>query len=122
MIYVPDGCKNSSGCKLHVHFHGCGANLNVVGDYFTKNAGYNQVAEANNIIILYPQTKTDCFDVDGRYKNGDQHITKDGEQIKRMWNMVKRICGQEIADYWTDEDFQMQMVIVPIFIIINIIF
>lgn len=27
-----------------------------IGDVFAKHAGYNEVAEANNIIILYPQT------------------------------------------------------------------
>jgi poly(3-hydroxybutyrate) depolymerase len=30
-------------------------NRGSIGDVFARNSGYNQVAELNNIIILYPQ-------------------------------------------------------------------
>ena len=99
VIYVPDGCKNSSGCKVHVQFHGCGANIDSAGDYYTKNSGFNEVAEANNIIVLYPQGSGRCFDGENYFNNGDQFATKEGEHIKRMWNMVKRISGQEVTVY-----------------------
>ncbi len=56
------------GCKLHVVFHGCNQHADKLGDEFVKNAGYNQVADLNDLIILYPQTKLSlsnpnaCFD------------------------------------------------------------
>jgi hypothetical protein len=34
----------------------------VINDTFVKNAGYNQLAEANNIIVLYPQTRLHWLD------------------------------------------------------------
>lgn len=45
------------GCALHVAFHGCEQTLGDIGSDFVENAGYNSWAEANNIIILYPQAK-----------------------------------------------------------------
>ena len=56
------------GCKLHVVFHGCNQQIGKIGNVFAQNAGYNQVADLNNIIILYPQVKLSlanpngCFD------------------------------------------------------------
>lgn len=44
-------------CKLHVLFHGCLQAKYLIGDIFAKNTGYNQMADLNNFIILYPQAK-----------------------------------------------------------------
>ena len=60
MIYVPNACKNKK-CKLHVHFHGCQQYHGSLGDLYAKNAGFNKWAESNNIVILYPQTKSSFF-------------------------------------------------------------
>uniref|UniRef100_A0A6B2LPB6 Uncharacterized protein n=1 Tax=Arcella intermedia TaxID=1963864 RepID=A0A6B2LPB6_9EUKA len=60
--YIPSACKNNSAvCKLHVAFHGCEQSQSVVGNVFIENAGYNNWAEANNIIVLYPQTIVSMF-------------------------------------------------------------
>ena len=42
-------------CRLHVAFHGCQQNADAVGDAFIGKAGYNEWAEANRIVVLYPQ-------------------------------------------------------------------
>ncbi|XP_071479622.1 poly(3-hydroxybutyrate) depolymerase-like [Diadema antillarum] len=56
-VYVPSGCKtDASGCRVHIALHGCHQQHKNVGDAFTTNAGYNEVAELNNIIVIYPQT------------------------------------------------------------------
>jgi hypothetical protein len=66
-VYVPSSCL-ATQCKLHVVFHGCNQQADKIDDIFVKNAGFNQVADFNNIIILYPQAKTSmtnpngCFD------------------------------------------------------------
>ena len=44
-------------CKLHVAFHGCLQGKQLIGTEFIQHSGFNQVADANDIIILYPQTK-----------------------------------------------------------------
>lgn len=55
-IYVPTSCLQNK-CLLHVAFHGCAQGKYKVGDVYARNSGYNQVADLNNIIILYPQAK-----------------------------------------------------------------
>ncbi|WP_119156400.1 poly(3-hydroxybutyrate) depolymerase [Caldimonas tepidiphila] len=62
-VYIPAACEQAgSGCRLHVAFHGCSQGQNVVvegrGSYgrtFVEGAGYNDWAEANRIVVLYPQ-------------------------------------------------------------------
>ena len=59
-VYVPEDCvkKNGNGgCRLHIAFHGCEQSQELIRDEFYARAGYNEWAEANRIIILYPQTK-----------------------------------------------------------------
>ena len=42
-------------CKLHIALHGCGQGRHRIGNEYARYAGYNEVADLNNIIILYPQ-------------------------------------------------------------------
>ena len=53
--YVPASCR-SGGCRVHVAFHGCLQSEDQVGRRFVEGAGYNAWAEANRIVVLYPQT------------------------------------------------------------------
>jgi len=61
--YIPTNCGEGSEteCKLHVAFHGCLQNTGSVQRAFVNNAGYNAWAEANDIIVLYPQTVASFF-------------------------------------------------------------
>lgn len=52
--YVPQAC-NSQGCKVHVAFHGCQQGAETIGNLFYAHTGYNEVADTNKIIVLYPQ-------------------------------------------------------------------
>jgi len=52
-VYVPKACSEGTSCKLHVALEGCLQDENKIGDQFYTHAGYNEWAEANNIIILY---------------------------------------------------------------------
>ena len=58
--YVPASCRRTS-CRVHVAFHGCRQGDEVVGDKFYAHAGYNPVADANAIIVLYPQVQPSGF-------------------------------------------------------------
>jgi len=54
--YIPTACaNNNTSCSLHVAFHGCEQTIANIGDLFYLYTGYNDWAESNNIIILYPQ-------------------------------------------------------------------
>jgi len=105
VIYVPTACQNGARCKLHIHFHGCGAMYDFLGLYYVNYIGFNEVAEANNIIILYPQASLStenpinpegCFDIYGYLNDNMQYLTKDGVQISRIWNMARRISSDNV--------------------------
>jgi len=98
-VYVPSGCVfNQNRCKLHVALHGCTQGKHAVNDVFARNAGYNEVGELNNIIILYPQATNSlvnpvnalgCWDWWG-YTNSD-YAVKAGPQMQAIWRMVDRV-------------------------------
>lgn len=54
--YVPQSCASQS-CRVHVAFHGCRQSAAAVGDHFYGRTGYNELADSNNIIVLYPQVE-----------------------------------------------------------------
>lgn len=53
-LYIPRDCTGG-GCRLHVALHGCQQSEEMIGDAFIRHAGYNEWAESNRIVILYPQ-------------------------------------------------------------------
>ncbi|NML15862.1 hypothetical protein HHL10_12850 [Azohydromonas sp. G-1-1-14] len=64
-VYIPQACeKDGSKCRLHVAFHGCEQGQSfrngneVFGKRFVQGAGYNEWAEAANVVVLYPQAKS----------------------------------------------------------------
>lgn len=97
-LYVPDACKAGAGpCRLHVAFHGCSQNKDAIGDQFARNSGYNPWAEANSIIVLYPQTgqgaTNQCWDWWGYGELGleKRYHTRDGVQMAAVKAMMDRI-------------------------------
>lgn len=61
--------------------HGCGQSIGLIGTRFIEYAGYNDVAESNDIIIIYPQVLNTtsnpdaCWDFTGY--TGANYLTKD---------------------------------------------
>jgi hypothetical protein len=55
-VYVPATCANKEPCRVHIALHGCEQNYDTIQDRYIKHAGYNEWADANHLIILYPQT------------------------------------------------------------------
>ena len=55
-IYIPKSCETES-CKVHVAFHGCLQSDENIGDKYYTQTGYNELADTNNIILLYPQVE-----------------------------------------------------------------
>lgn len=58
--YVPKSC-DSQTCKVHVAFHGCEQGATVIGNQYYTKTGYNELADTNNIIVLYPQVDPSPF-------------------------------------------------------------
>ena len=97
--YVPASCAGgSAGCRVHVAFHGCKQTAELVGDAFVSRAGYNRWADANRLIILYPQADETlanpnaCWDWWG-YDDPD-YMTRDGRQMAAVRAMLGRLAGE----------------------------
>src|SRR3546814_9119102 len=60
-IYVPTACQTGASCKLHVSFHGCLQTNQNIDNKYAHDTGYNEWAETNNIVVLYPYAKPDAM-------------------------------------------------------------
>lgn len=106
-IHVPPACEAGAECRLHVALHGCRQTEADVGDAFVTKAGYNRWAEANGIVILYPQAAAvrqsvlgialtwpnprGCWDWWGF--TGPDHATRAGAQIRAIEKMIDQVTG-----------------------------
>ena len=117
-VFVPRDCALGQRCRLHVALHGClqypayryfadGA-LRTFGRTFVEHAGYNAWADANRIIVLYPQAARSaplfvgvlevdrnplgCWDWWG-YDDA-AYATREGSQVRAIRRMIGRIAGE----------------------------
>jgi poly(3-hydroxybutyrate) depolymerase len=102
-VYVPKACA-AGGCRVHVAFHGCRQN----GEDFPRDAGYNRWADANSLIVLYPQTVARsgwCFRCWNLVYNpracwdwwgytGAQYHTQRGAQVRAVKAMLDRLSAR----------------------------
>ena len=101
-MYVPEACAAGAkdACRLHVVFHGCKQGGSFVGDAFVRRAGYLEVAEANRIVLLFPQVEKSlqplnalgCWDWWG-YEGAD-YATRDGRQVRAVRAMIADLLGE----------------------------
>ncbi|KAM9311467.1 poly(3-hydroxybutyrate) depolymerase-like [Gastrophryne carolinensis] len=97
-IYVPASCQSGEKCRLHIVFHGCLQGREKIGDKFARNAGYNQVADLNNFIILYPQAKSNMSNMNGCFDwwgfSSINYANQNGYQMTGVERMMLRTMGQ----------------------------
>lgn len=94
--YIPKACTGPSArCGLHVALHGCQMNPDFIDRQFVDHAGFNEWAETNQLVILYPQAeKTSnnpygCWDWFGY--TGPTYTSKSGKQIQALRTLMKAI-------------------------------
>jgi poly(3-hydroxybutyrate) depolymerase len=98
VVYVPQSCAEEPGCRVHIALHGCEQAHEAVGDTFVKESGFAEVADANRLIVLFPQAKASsvnphgCWDWWG-YTRLD-YLGKDAPQIKAIWAMVEQLAAK----------------------------
>lgn len=99
-LYVPAICAAGESCGVHVAFHGCAQSSEFVGDAFATGAGYNEWAEANRLLVLYPQVGSSkiapmnplgCWDWWGY--TDENYATRSGPQIKVVKAMLDSLAG-----------------------------
>ena len=98
-VYVPSTCANGERCRVHLAFHGCRQYADAIDDAFYRHAGYNEWADANRIVVLYPQTLATtlkpvnpkgCWDWWGY--NGPAFAYRDGIQIAAVRAMLAHLA------------------------------
>ena len=102
--YVPQACKTQR-CRVHIVFHGCGPTTADIGNHFYAHTGYNELADTNKIIVLYPQISASplypynprgCWDFWG-YTSVDPFLpdfyAKSGVQMAAVKAMLDRLAA-----------------------------
>ncbi len=119
--YVPQAVADGAAARVHIVLHGCKQGYNYIdftfgqsdfasqppyGNRYVTTTGYNNIADSNNIIVLYPQAEgTDdsltqnpdgCWDWWG-YSSADaeqpDYYSRDAIQIRAIHGMLSRLGG-----------------------------
>jgi predicted esterase len=100
-LYAPPACsEDEASCALHLVLHGCAQSSEVVGKGFIEQSGYLPWAEANNIVLAFPQVKKSmvaplnphgCWDWWG-YTDAD-YANRNGAQMRVLANWVKSLAN-----------------------------
>ncbi len=98
--YVPASCRDDLGsCRLHVVFHGCRQGAEFIANRFVKKAGYNEWAETNDIVLVYPQIEKSMFNPQGcwdwwGYTDAD-YDTRKGKQVAGVQALIIAFASGE---------------------------
>jgi len=102
--YIPAACAAMQACRVHIALHGCLQGVATIGRDYVLHAGYNEWADSNGIVVLYPQARatvmpfnpqgcwdwfgyTDASPLDPRY------ATKAAPQIAAIKAMLDRLTA-----------------------------
>ena len=92
-LYVPTQCAaGGPACALHLVLHGCAQSTATVGMDFIEHSGYLPWAEANGIVLAFPQVVASatnplgCWDWWGY--TGPDYLWRDGPQMKVLADWV----------------------------------
>ena len=103
LLYVPAACRDGAPCGVHVALHGCSQSVEKVGDAFARGAGYNEWAESNDLLILYPQVASSkvlpmnplgCWDWWGY--TGEDYANQNGAQVRVIKSMLDNLAGKTL--------------------------
>jgi Fibronectin type III domain len=109
-VYVPASCAAQQPCRVHIALHGCKQNFETIQDQYIQHAGYNEWADTNRLIILYPQTivgnpATDAFTPVNPFGCWDwwgytnfNYAVKAGRQITTIKAMLDRLTSGHLRN------------------------
>ena len=112
-VYIPTRCEAGT-CRLHIALHGCGqsyvSDAGKQGLLYPLLAGYAQWADANGIVVLFPQGggfvergwTTDAAQVmaqchDGYGQTGPAFLTRAGVVLSAIHRMMVAVGGE---NFW----------------------
>ena len=95
-IYTPSICTYAGqSCKAHLVLHGCAQSAVQIGTTFIEQSGYLPWAEANNIVLAFPQVAPAaanpyaCWDWWGY--TGASYRWRDGAQMKVLVDWIHEL-------------------------------
>lgn len=95
VVYVPASCVKTSGCRIHIAFHGCAQNREKVGDAFVKQTGFARWADTNQLLVLFPQVETTVSNPQGCWDwwgyTGNDYLTRNAPQIVSVFHMIEAL-------------------------------
>jgi hypothetical protein len=119
--YVPRDVEEGAPCRVHVALHGCKQGYNYVdvvngqpdrannppyGNRYVTTTGYNEIADTNRIVVLYPQVEgiddgqtqnpEGCWDWWGyssERADDPDYFTQQAVQIRAIHAMLRRLGG-----------------------------
>jgi poly(3-hydroxybutyrate) depolymerase len=95
VAYIPEGCGRG-GCAAHIVFHGCKQGREKLGDGFVKASGFARWAEANGIILLFPQIRAASDNPNGCWDwwgyTGRRFLEKEAPQMRAVRAMLDRLA------------------------------
>jgi poly(3-hydroxybutyrate) depolymerase len=93
IAYIPPLCSKETNCRLHIALHGCEQNIATVGMSFIEGSGFARWADANRLVILFPQVSASVLNPKGCWDwwgyTGNDYLTRDAPQIAAIWKMVE---------------------------------
>jgi poly(3-hydroxybutyrate) depolymerase len=104
-VFVPKACAQGQTCGLVLAMHGCLQEASLIGDRWVKQAGIDEWADTNRLVVVYPDTIASsapgptnpnaCFDWWGYSNQYDpNYALKSGLQMTVLYAMVQRVTGR----------------------------
>jgi poly(3-hydroxybutyrate) depolymerase len=104
-VFVPKSCAQGKTCGFVLAMHGCLQQSALIGGRWVAQAGINEWADTNGLVVLYPDTMAStapaptnpnaCFDWWGYSNQVDpNYAIKSGLQMSVLYAMVQRVTGR----------------------------
>ncbi|RZF28583.1 hypothetical protein EVC45_17175 [Paraburkholderia sp. UYCP14C] len=104
-VFVPKACAQGDRCGFVLALHGCLQQASLIGNRWVAEAGINEWADTNKLVVVYPDTIASsapgptnpnaCFDWWGYSNQYDpNYALKSGLQMSVLYAMVQRVTGR----------------------------
>jgi hypothetical protein len=104
-VFIPRSCAEGRSCGFVLALHGCQQQAAKIGGRWVTQAGINEWADTNGLVVVYPDTIASsapgptnpnaCFDWWGYSNQVDpNYAIKAGQQMSVLMAMVRRVTGR----------------------------
>mgnify|MGYP001819825271 CR=1 FL=1 len=101
-LFIPPACAGGEqACAFHLVLHGCAQSAETVGTGFIEQSGYLPWAEANGIVLAFPQVEKSlvaplnphaCWDWWGY--TGDDYLWRTGKQMRVLIEWIGELQNE----------------------------